>query len=135
MLPLFGAERPDDPILRETLEVARGWVRGEVPMKQAHQQSFRANAAGKGLPDPARFVALATGQAVAVAHVAAHDLGAAAYAIRAATSAASPPERDAARDAERTWQRERIPAHLRDAVLADQRSRSAICQGVFGDLA
>ncbi|RIJ62377.1 hypothetical protein DZG02_02150, partial [Clavibacter lycopersici] len=59
----------------------------------------------------------------------------AAYAIRAATAAASPPERDAARDAERAWQRERIPAHLRDAVLADQRSRSAICWGVFDDLA
>jgi hypothetical protein len=135
VLPLFEAERPDDPILRTTLEVARGWVRGEVPMKEAHQQAFRANAAGKGLPDPARFAALATGQAVAVAHVAAHDLGAAAYAIRAASAAAPLPERDAARDAERAWQRERIPARLRDAVLADQRSRSAICWGAFDDLA
>ncbi|PPF60468.1 hypothetical protein C5C13_04055 [Clavibacter michiganensis] len=133
--PLFEAERPDDPILRATLEVARGWVRGEVPMKEAHQQSFRANAAGKGLPDPARFTALAVGQAVAVAPVAAHDLGAAAYAIRAASLAAPPADRDAALDAERAWQRERIPAHLRDAVLADQRARSSICWGVFDDLA
>jgi len=68
VLPLFEAERPDDPILRTTLELARGWVRGEVPMKEAHQQSFRANAAGRGWPDPARFAALAAGQAVAVAH-------------------------------------------------------------------
>ncbi|OUE29435.1 hypothetical protein BFL35_15465 [Clavibacter michiganensis] len=51
-------------------------------------------------------------------------------------SAAAPPaERDAARDAERAWQRERIPAHLRAAVLADQRARSSICWGVFDDLA
>jgi hypothetical protein len=134
VLPLFEAERPGDPILRETLEVARGWIRGEVPMKAAHQQSFRANAAGKGLPDPARFATLATGQAVAVAHVAAHDLGAAAYAIRAAAAAAPPAEQADARAAERAWQRERIPAHLRDAVLADQRARTAICWGAFDDL-
>ena len=134
VVPLFEAERPGDPILRETLDVARGWVRGEVPMKQAHQQAFRANAAGRGLPDPARFAALAAGQAVAVAHVAAHDLGAATYAIRAASAGAPPAERDAARDAERAWQRERIPAHLRAAVLADQRARSAICWGAFDDL-
>ena len=134
VLPLFEAERPDDPTLRTTLELARGWVRGEVPMREAHQRSFRANAAGKGLPDPARFAALATGQAVAVAHVAAHDLGAAAYAIRAASAAAPPAEQDAAGDAERAWQRERIPADLRAAVLADQRARSAICWGAFDDL-
>jgi hypothetical protein len=36
------------------------------------------------MADPAKFAALSAGQAVAVAHVAAHDLGAAAYAIRAA---------------------------------------------------
>ena len=132
--PLFEAERPDDPILRATLDVARGWVRGDLPMKEAHQQAFRANAAGKGLADPARFAALAAGQAVAVAHVAAHDLGAAAYAIRAAAATAPPAERDAAGAAERAWQRERIPAHLRDAVLADQRARSSICWGVFDDL-
>ncbi|CAQ00584.1 putative immunity protein [Clavibacter sepedonicus] len=57
VLPLFEAERPQDPRLRTTLEAARGWVRGEVPMREAHQQSFRANDAGKGLPDPARFPA------------------------------------------------------------------------------
>ena len=132
--PLFEAERPDDPTLRATLDVARGWVRGEVQMKEAHQQSFRANAAGRGLPDPARFAALAAGQAVAVAHVAAHDLGAAAYAIRAASAAVPRADQDAAGDAERAWQRERIPAHLRAAVLADQRARSSICWGVFDDL-
>ncbi|GAB7305026.1 hypothetical protein MAFF212519_29130 [Clavibacter michiganensis] len=71
---------------------------------------------------------------MAVAHVAAHDLGAAAYAIRAASAAAPPADRDAARDAECAWQRERIPTHLRAAVLADQRARSSICWGVFDDL-
>src|SRR5690606_567239 len=78
-----GAHRP-----RHALGVARGWIRGEVPMREAHRTACVANAAGKGRPDPARFAALAAGQAVAVAHVAAHDLGAAAYAIRAASAAA-----------------------------------------------
>ena len=55
-------------------------------MKTAHAAAFQANAAARGLPDPAKFAALSAGQAVAVAHVAAHDLGAAAYAIRAVAS-------------------------------------------------
>ena len=83
------------------------------------------------MPDPAKFAALSAGQAVAVAHVAAHDLGAAAYAIRAA---ARPSRRDArARAAERDWQREQLPAAVRELVLDDQRRRSAICWNVFDD--
>ncbi|SKC75544.1 putative immunity protein [Krasilnikoviella flava] len=74
VLPLFERERPDDPRPRDALDVARGWIRGEVPMREAHRTAFVANAAGKDLPDPARFAALAAGQAAAVAHVAAHDL-------------------------------------------------------------
>jgi hypothetical protein len=41
-----------------------------------------------------------------VAHVAAHDLGAAAYAIRAAAASAFANEADSARIRERVWQRE-----------------------------
>lgn len=79
----------------------------------------------------ARFAALAAGQAVAVAHVAAHDLGAAAYAIRAACAAAPAGDSEAARVRERDRQRDRIPADVRDLVLDDQRRRSAICWHVF----
>ena len=83
VLPLFEREQPGDSRPRDAIELGRAWIRGEVPMKEAHQRAFVANAAGKGLPEAARFAALAAGQAVAVAHVAAHELGAAAYAIRA----------------------------------------------------
>jgi hypothetical protein len=134
VLPLFEAVAPDDARPRDALEVARRWIRGEVPMTVAHDTAFVANAAGKGLPDAARFAALAAGQAVAVAHVAAHDLGAAAYAIRARMSDAGPAGSDAAEAArirERDAQRERIPAELRALVLDDQRARSAICWDVF----
>ncbi|MFE5338029.1 putative immunity protein [Isoptericola sp. NPDC056573] len=133
VLPLFEREAPDDARPRDALEVARGWIRGEVPMREAHRTAFVANAAGKGRPDPARFAALAAGQAVAVAHVPAHDLGAAAYAVRAASAAAPGPEREVVRLAERDWQREQVPAELLDLVLDDQRARSAICWDVFDD--
>jgi hypothetical protein len=128
VLPLFERERPDDHGPRSVLEVARAWIRGEVPMKAAHDAAFRANAAGRGLPDPARFAALSAGQAVAVAHVAAHDLGAAAYAIRAVAADAG----EAAGIEEREWQRARLPAEVRELVLDDQRRRDPICWGVFG---
>ncbi|WP_454043923.1 putative immunity protein [Cellulosimicrobium sp. Marseille-Q8652] len=134
VLPLFEQARPDDPRPRDALDIARAWVRGEVPMRQAHQAAFPANAAGRDQPAPARYAALAAGQAVAVAHVAAHDLGAAAYAIRAAAAgAATRGEAEAARVAERDWQRERIAPELRELVLDDQRRRSAICWNVFDD--
>jgi hypothetical protein len=70
---------------------------------------------------------------VAVAHVAAHDLGAAAYAIRAAFASAIASEAESARLRERDWQRERIPAEVRELVLDDQQRRSAICWNVFDD--
>lgn len=133
VLPLFEQHSPDDPRPRDAIAVGRAWTRGEVRMREAHSTSFTANAAGRGLPDPARFAALSAGQAVAVAHVAAHALGAAAYAIRAATAAAPADEGEAARLRERDWQRDRVPDELRALVLDDQRRRSALCWDVFDD--
>ena len=147
VLPLFERESPDDDRPREAIETGRAWIRGEVRMTVAHDMAFQANAAGRGLPDAARFAALSAGQAVAVAHVAAHDLGAAAYAIRAARAAAEsagtdradadPATTRAAGDraaaAERQWQRDRLPDAVRELVLEDQRARSTICWNVFDD--
>lgn len=127
VLHLFEREAPGDSRPREVLAILRAWVRGEASMKDAHAAAFVANAAGRGLSDPARFAALAAGQAVAVAHVAAHDLGAAAYAIRAVEASDQP------RLVERDWQREQLPGAVRDLVLDDQRARSSICWNVFDD--
>src|ERR687898_85186 len=102
-------------------------------MRRTRPAPFQRGAAARGLPDPAKFAALAAGQAAAVAHVAAHDLGAAAYAIRAVGASASTGETEAARIREREWQRERLPAEIRELVLDDQRSRSPICWNVFDD--
>lgn len=133
VLPLFESEQSGDSRPRDAIELGRAWIRGEVPMKEAHQRAFVANAAGKGLPDPAKFAALAAGQAVAVAHVAAHELGAAAYAIRAVVASVPSSEADAARLAERDWQRAQLPEQIRELVLDDQRLRSPICWNVFDD--
>lgn len=133
VLPLFEDRRPDDDRPRHAIAVGRGWIRGEVPMREAHREAFTANAAARGMPDPVKFAALAAGQAVAVAHVAAHDLGAAAYAIRAAGAAADGRDAAAARAAERQWQRTQLPAAVRELVLEDQELRNGICWNAFTD--
>jgi hypothetical protein len=133
VLPLFEDQQPGDGRPREAIEIGRAWIRGEVRMGDAHRAAFRANAAGHGTPDPAKFAALSAGQAVAVAHVAAHELGAAAYAIRAASACVPAGDAAGARARELDWQRECIPAAIRDLVLDDQRRRSAICWHVFDD--
>ena len=115
------------------MDIARSWIRGEATMKTAHRAAFAANAAGRGLTDAARFAALSAGQAVAVAHVAAHDLGAAAYAIRAAQAASTPDLAEASRLRERDWQREQLPRPVRALVLDDQRRRNDICWFAFSD--
>jgi hypothetical protein len=133
VLHLFEEQQPHDGRLREAIDLGRGWIRGEVSMGDARRAAFSANAAGRGMPDPARFAALSAGQAAAVPHVAAHDLGAAAYAIRAAGAHVPADEALRARTAERERQRERLPAAVRELVLDDQRRRSAICWHVFDD--
>ncbi len=133
VLPLFEELRPDDGRPQEAIALGRGWIRGEVRMMDSRQAAFRANAAGRGLPDPARFAALSAGQAAAVPHVAAHELGAAAYAIRAVGARVPRDEAARARRAERDWQRAHLPAAIRELVLDDQQRRNAICWYTFDD--
>jgi hypothetical protein len=133
VLSLFEREAPKDSRPRKAIETIRAWIAGDAPMKDAHNAAFVANAAARGLEDPARFAALSAGQAVAVAHVAAHDLGAAAYAIRAAQAASPPGQAELARRRERDWQRQQLPDAVRGLVLEDQRQRSSLCWNVFDD--
>lgn len=65
-----------------------------------------------------------------VAHVAAHELGAAAYAIKAARAAA-PDQSETAGRRECQWQRDQLPEAIRELVLEDQRLRNNICWSVF----
>ena len=87
--------------------------------------------AARPLRGAARYAAYAAGQAAVVAHVAAHDLGAAAYAIKAVREAAPEAEREAAGRRECRWQRDELPEPVRELVLDDQRRRNDICWSVF----
>ena len=133
VLHLFEEQQPADSRPRDAIDAGRGWIRGEVRMGDARGAAFQANAAARGMPDPAKFAALSAGQAVAVAHVAAHDLGAAAYAIRATGAGVPADEAARAGTREREWQRAHLPAAIRELVLDDQQRRSAICWHVFDD--
>jgi hypothetical protein len=82
-------------------------------------------------PSLIRHVAYAAGQAGAVAHVAAHELGAAAYAIKAASASVPKGESEAAGRLECQWQRDQLPRAIRELVLDDQRLRNDICWLVF----
>jgi hypothetical protein len=131
VLHLFEEARPEDDRPRRAIELSRAWSRGEIAMRQAHAAAFVSNASARGLPDAAKYAALAAGQAVAVAHVAAHELGAAAYAIRAARAAANGTNPEKAGHIECQWQREQLPDAIRDLVLDDQRLRNDLCWSVF----
>ena len=131
VLPFFEQEQPQDARPRQAIKAARAWVRGELPMMEARRLAFGANAAASPLAGAARFAAYSAGQTAAVGHVAAHYLGAAAYAIKAVGASLPEAKRDAAQRKECAWQRKRIPAELRELVLDDQRRRNALCWSVF----
>lgn len=131
VLHLFEQVNSDDKRPRQAIELTRAWVKGEITMKQAHKAAFASNAAAKGMPDAARFAALAAGQAVAVAHVAAHELGAAAYAIRAVRESVEENKKDKVGRKECQWQRDQLPDDIRELVLDDQKLRNHICWFVF----
>ena len=86
----------------------------------------------KQVSEAAQLAALSAGQAAVVPHVAAHELGAAAYAIRAAMSASLEGEKEIARQRECQWQLGILPEEIRELVIDDERLRNDICWSVFG---
>lgn len=131
VLDLFESVRPDDARPREAIEHARGWVRGEITMMRARAAGGHAMGAARDLRGAPRNAAYAAGQAAVVAHVAAHELGAAAYAIKAVRAATPGDRGDAAGRLECRWQRDQLPEAIRELVLDDQRLRNEICWLVF----
>jgi hypothetical protein len=131
VLDLFEAARPQDPRPRRAIELARAWARGEITMTEARSAGGHAMAAARDLSGAPRHAAYAAGQAAVVAHVAAHELGAAAYAIKAARAAAPRGEGERAGRLECRWQRDQLVEAIRDLVLDDQRLRNDICWSVF----
>ena len=128
----FEQARPGDDRPRRAIEMGRAWARGEITMTQARSAGGHANAAARDLSGAARHAAFAAGQAGVVAHVAAHELGAAAYAIKAVRAASREAESDEAGLLECQWQRAQLPNAIRELVLDDQRIRNELCWFAFG---
>lgn len=131
VLHLFESVQQSDSRPRQAIEHIRAWAREEVTMSQSRAAGGHAMAAARVLSGAPRHAAFAAGQAAVVAHVAAHELGAAAYAIKAARAAAPPGEAESAGRLECEWQREQLPHAIRELVLDDQRLRNEICWSVF----
>src|SRR5256885_12318260 len=131
VLDLFESAQPEDPRPRQAIEQARAWARGEITWQEARTAAGHANAAARDLRGAARHAAYSAGQAAAVGHVAAHELGAAAYAIKAARAAAADDLREAAGRLECQWQRAQLPHEIRKLVLDDQRLRNELCWFAF----
>ena len=92
-------------------------------MSQARTAAGHVNAAARDLSGAERHATHAAGQAAAVAHVATHELGAAAYGLKAAHAAAPEGVGDSAGRLECLWQRDQLPEAIRELVLGDQRLR------------
>ncbi|RIK30303.1 MAG: hypothetical protein DCC56_08185 [Anaerolineae bacterium] len=131
VLRLFEEVQPNDRRPRQAIESIRAWTRGKATMSQSRAAGGHAMAAARNLSGAARYAAYAAGQAAVVAHVAAHELGAAAYAIKAVREAASDGHAEEAGRLECAWQRAQLPSEIRALVLDDQKLRNELCWFVF----
>ncbi len=111
VLPLFKEKM--DPRLMHALKAAEEWRLGKASVGDARKAAYDIIALVNELSDPtAIFVARSVGQAVAVAHMADHSLGAVWYALKAVKSAGKSVE------GERKWQDEQLPPEIRALVLS-----------------
>ena len=115
VLALFRAEAPDDDRPDALIARARAFARGELPTAAAIRRRFAGGVGAKEVSSPAAVAAArAAGQAVAVCHMGAHALGAAAYAAKAA--GLTDPSRPGAVEDELRWQLEHLTVHARNAL-------------------
>lgn len=131
VLPFFEAVQPSDPRPRRAIEQLRAWVRGEIGMMECRAAGGQAMSAARALSGAARNAAYAAGQAAVVAHVAAHELGAAAYALRAVRASVPEDNKEEIGRQECQWQRDQLPDAVRELVLDDQQARNHVCWFVF----
>ena len=115
VLWLFEAEKRGDDRPRAAIERARAFSRGELDTASEIRQRFGGGSAARDTKSPAAAAAArAAGQASAVCHMGAHALGAAAYAVKAASLAT--PDRPEAAENEIRWQLARMTADVRAAL-------------------
>lgn len=107
VMPYFEGKYPDDLRPRHAFETLRAWIHtGVFKMAVIRKASLAAHVAARavGEDSPARSAAHAAGQVVAMAHVPAHSIGGAIYALQAIHRATDVAEADATVARERDWQ-------------------------------
>jgi hypothetical protein len=115
VLPLFEAPTAEDRQVHDALARARAFGAGESTAAVEIRLRLVAFTAAGAATDPAGAAAArSVAQAAAVAHMGAHALGAAAYAVKAVTLA--PAHGPEARDEELRWQLGRLTAEQRRAL-------------------
>jgi hypothetical protein len=129
VLGLFEADAPGDGRARAAIARTRAFARGELNTAEEIRRRFAGGVAAGEVKDPAALAAArAAGQAVAVCHMGAHALGAAAYAVKAVSLAA--PDRPEAVEGEIRWQL----AHMSPAVRAALRALPPVGENRSGPL-
>lgn len=132
VLPLFTEVQPSDARPSNAIAIAREWVRGNVTVAQAREAAFGAHAAARESSDSAAIaVARAAGHAVATAHMADHELGAAAYAIWAVMKSVSNTDANQVAESECRWQQAQLSDAIRELVMSDQRNRNPKFKNIF----
>ena len=129
VLHYFEREYPEDDRPKKAIELAKAWANQEITVTDSKVGAWEANNAARGKSGPAKYAALAAGQAAAVAHVAAHELGAAAYAIRAIIEANPNEVKNGINEC--IWQRNQLPESIKLLVIEDEENRNSICWNVF----
>lgn len=115
VLGVFEAEAPGDDRPRQLIARARAFACGELSTADEIRRRFVGGVDARDVTAPAAAAAArAAGQAVAVCHMGAHALGAAAYAVYAAGLAN--PHRPDAVEEEIRWQLNHMSAEVRAAL-------------------
>lgn len=115
VLGLFEAEAPTDDRPRAAIARARAFARGELDTAEEIRRRFVGGVPAGELGSPAAAAAArSAGQAVAVCHMGAHALGAAAYAVEAVSRAN--PGRPGVADDEARWQLNYMTPEVRAAL-------------------
>ena len=116
-LGLFEAEAPKDDRPRAAIARTRAFARGELKTAEEIRRRFVGGVPAGELKAPAAIAAArAAGQAVAVCHMGAHALGAAAYAVKAVGLASS--DRPHAAEDELRWQLTHMSTEVQRALRA-----------------
>ena len=114
VLELFEAEKPDDDRPRLAIARARAFARGELDVATQIRRRFGGGSTSRDVSPAALAAARAAGQASAVCHMGAHALGAAGYALKAASLAHADQPHIVAREID--WQVGQLVPALRAAL-------------------